>query len=102
MAKTDVDNLGAGRAAKGASPVASTTKKALKLKGFEAFFFYLLSAFYHLGQQIGQQTKNFLHLLSEKEQNMATIYPNRKDGKLYLSSSRHTLVGIVKGVFNEK
>ena len=57
----------------GSSPVASTTKKALKLKGFRAFFFYLLTTFYHLGQQIGQQTKSFLHLLSEKEQIMATI-----------------------------
>ena len=66
----------------GSSPVASTTEKALKSKGFRAFFFYPLTSFYHSGQQIGQQDKNFLHLSCEKEQILATIYPNRKDGKI--------------------
>ena len=36
-AKDDVDNVGAGRAAKGANPVAST-KKCRKLLEFPAFF----------------------------------------------------------------
>ena len=36
-AKDDVDNVGAGRAAKGANPVAST-KKCRKLLKFPAFF----------------------------------------------------------------
>ena len=38
-AKTDVDNVGAGRAAKGASPVASTTEKVLKQKVSRLFSF---------------------------------------------------------------
>ena len=47
-AKDDVDNVGAGRAAKGANPVVST-KKCRKLLEFPAFFIYshvyILSAF---------------------------------------------------------
>ena len=39
-AKTDVDNVGAGRAAKGASPVASTTENLLKHKGFQEIFLF--------------------------------------------------------------
>ena len=40
-AKDDVDNVGAGRAAKGANPVAST-KKYRKLLEFPAFFISIL------------------------------------------------------------
>ena len=43
----------------GSSPVASTTEKALKLKGFRAFFFYLFASILRLGQHLGQQKKNF-------------------------------------------
>ena len=39
-AKTDVDNVGAGRAAKGASPVASTTENLLKHKRFQEIFLF--------------------------------------------------------------
>ena len=47
-AKDDVDNVGAGRAAKGANPVAST-KKCRKLLDFPAFFICLyIFASYHI------------------------------------------------------
>ena len=36
--------------------------------------FYLFASILQLGQHLGQQKKNFLHLPCEKEQNMATIY----------------------------
>ena len=66
----------------GQIPVASTTEKALKLKGFRAFLFYLFASILQLGQHLGQQKRNFLHLANQKGQNMATIYPNKKDGKI--------------------
>ena len=35
-----------------------------------------------LGQQLGQQTSQQLSLFYEKEGNMASIYPNKKEGKI--------------------
>ena len=39
-------------------------------------------SFLMLGQQLGQQTSQQLSLFFEKEGNMASIYPNKKEGKI--------------------
>ena len=58
----------------GQIPVASTTRNPWNLKDSKGLLFYLFASILQLGQHLGQQKRNVLHLANQKEQNMATIY----------------------------
>jgi hypothetical protein len=97
LAKSDVDNVGAGRAAKGASPGRSTSSlfrryapyclnhgKSFETKGFQSFFLLSFCIYFAFRSTLRSTEKELLTSSAKEGKTWQLFTPTKKTEKLFL------------------